>query len=231
MRPMADLGYRVFAADIKGHGLSDKPVEREEYTLASLTSHVREIAGALGLNSFHFMGHSMGARIGIALADQEPAIVERLFLVNPVGFGPMPHVTYALPISNTLIAGILPAPLPAWLVRFPLSAVYGRVGRFTDEDLAQYRAPTQFREFLVASVHLLRAFDWSVLDPDSVAHLRDRSHIVAGALDRVVHLARSGMDKRLERAGWRVGIVRDAAHIVHEETPDEVIRMVAASQK
>src|SRR6266478_711777 len=48
MPALADAGFRAIAVDLKGHGLSDKPLAPEEYTIDALVEHLREILDALG---------------------------------------------------------------------------------------------------------------------------------------------------------------------------------------
>src|SRR3954469_10442914 len=46
---VADAGFRAIAVDLKGHGLSDKPVDGAAYTVDALVEHVREIVDVLAL--------------------------------------------------------------------------------------------------------------------------------------------------------------------------------------
>ncbi len=226
IEPLAQRGYRVIAVDLKGHGLSDKPVRREEYSLQSMTDHALEVVNALALKTVVLMGHSMGGRIAVEMSLRSPSLVEQLLLINPVGFGSMPHVNYALPIANELAARTFPCPLPSQLVAFPVSVVYGGIGKPTAQDVEEYRAPTQFREFISASMHLLRAFDWKVMDPGRAESLKSRTRIVVGELDRVVRTAKSGRAAALLREGWNIRVVRDVAHVIHEEAPYAVVDML-----
>jgi pimeloyl-ACP methyl ester carboxylesterase len=223
LKPLAARGYRVFAVDLQGHGSSDKPAAAEQYTLSSLTAHALEIIDALGLQRLELLGHSMGGRIACQMALDAPQRVVRLWLINPVGFGPMPHITAARPFAGNLVARALPTPLPRWLVRIPVSAVYGRIGKPTARDVEGYREPTRDRGFIVASAHLLRRFDWREVSPPDFETLRQKSWVVLGALDRVVQAVRSGADRKWREAGWRVHVVQGSAHVVHEESPSEVM--------
>src|SRR5438874_13730621 len=60
MPALADAGFRAIAVDLKGHGLSDKPIGPEDYTIDSLVEHLREILDALGLERPALAGHSLG---------------------------------------------------------------------------------------------------------------------------------------------------------------------------
>ena len=232
IEPLARAGYHVIALDFQGHGLSDKPGGASNYTLNAMTDHLIECIEALGAEQVELLGHSMGGRIAVETMLRRPALVSRLWLINPVGFGPMPHITMARPFARAALASMLPSPLPASIVRLPVSAVYGRVGGPTSRDIEEYRAPSQFRTFLQASAHLLRAFDWTVMPaPKSDSALLSRSRILLGELDRVVQVVRSGGQDRLAREGWTANIVKDVAHVIHEETPDEVLRMILGGSK
>jgi pimeloyl-ACP methyl ester carboxylesterase len=224
--PLAAAGYRFLAVDLKGHGLSSKPTEAREYTLESLSNHALHVADALGLSRFDILAHSMGARVAVELLLRQPHRVERLYLVNPVGFGPMPHVSFARIIAWRPVAQLLPSPLPSRLVRIPVSVVYGNIGKPSDRDVEEYRAPTQFREFLIASTYLLRFFDWRVLSDKSLSQVRERSAVVVGELDRVVRVVRDGLHRKYLDENWDLRVVPNVAHVVHEEAPDEIVKMV-----
>ncbi|MEP6906149.1 MAG: alpha/beta fold hydrolase, partial [Gemmatimonadales bacterium] len=50
LAPLATAGFHVVAVDLKGHGLSDKPIATGEYRLESMQSHIHEILDALDAN-------------------------------------------------------------------------------------------------------------------------------------------------------------------------------------
>src|SRR5437764_8386183 len=56
---IADAGFRTVAVDLKGHGLSDKPVDPTEYVIDYLVEHVRGILDAIQLVSSAIVRHSM----------------------------------------------------------------------------------------------------------------------------------------------------------------------------
>jgi lipase len=70
----------VFAPDLRGRGDSDKPAG--PYGMAQ---HARDVAAAMRaihLGSSIVMGHSMGAFVATALAQQEPGLVSGLVLID-----------------------------------------------------------------------------------------------------------------------------------------------------
>jgi pimeloyl-ACP methyl ester carboxylesterase len=61
--PVAALGYRVAAIDVRGYGGSDRPAAVEAYALEQLTADVAGVADALGGGEAILMGHDWGAPI------------------------------------------------------------------------------------------------------------------------------------------------------------------------
>ena len=64
--------YRVIAPDVRGHGLSDKPHEREAYGYASMGADVTRLMDHLGIERALLIGYSMGASIAIELMLSRP---------------------------------------------------------------------------------------------------------------------------------------------------------------
>ena len=63
-------GYRVAGLDCRGHGSSDKPHEAAAYALELMAADVRRLLDHLDIRVAHYLGYSMGARIGVqALLD------------------------------------------------------------------------------------------------------------------------------------------------------------------
>ncbi len=77
---LAAQGYRVIAPDLRGRGLSAKPPHGY-----GIPYHVDDLLGvcdALGLKQVAFIGHSLGAQIGLMFAAVHPQRVDRLVLMD-----------------------------------------------------------------------------------------------------------------------------------------------------
>jgi 3-oxoadipate enol-lactonase len=72
--------YKVLRFDTRGHGGSDAPAGA--YTLDQLAADLHGLLGALGVNSPHFVGLSMGGMIGMTYALQHPGIFKSLVLCD-----------------------------------------------------------------------------------------------------------------------------------------------------
>ncbi len=74
---------RVIAPDFVGWGLGDRL--DLEYSFAYLVDFVRELQDALGLESSHIVGHSMGGWVASLFAYESPNRVDKLVLVASGG--------------------------------------------------------------------------------------------------------------------------------------------------
>ena len=91
---LAADGRSVVALDLRGRGWSDV-TGLGTYGWRNHARDVLEAATALGAERFAYVGHSMGAFIGLEVARQAPARVERVALVDAIG---LPEPASLLPI-------------------------------------------------------------------------------------------------------------------------------------
>lgn len=77
-------GHRVFAVDLPGFGLTDKPPDAPG-DIPGLARFVLAFLTALGIARAHLVGNSLGGRIALECAIAAPARVASLVLVSPAG--------------------------------------------------------------------------------------------------------------------------------------------------
>jgi pimeloyl-ACP methyl ester carboxylesterase len=75
--------HRVVTLDLRGHGRSDKPHEEPAYRLELFVGDVLAVLDALGIDTAHYVGYSLGGRVGFSLIDANPGRV--LTFVNIAG--------------------------------------------------------------------------------------------------------------------------------------------------
>ena len=73
--------YRVLALDQRGHGDSDPPLDGD-YTVATMAGDLAAFLDALGLARVSIVALSMGGRVAIAFAGQQPRRVDKLVVVD-----------------------------------------------------------------------------------------------------------------------------------------------------
>src|SRR5437879_13618487 len=85
--------HRVFAPDLPGYGRTDKP--RVRYTIPYFARFVRRYMHDCGLRPAAVIGASLGGRIALELALEEPKLVRQPVLRNPLALR-RPQVRIAL---------------------------------------------------------------------------------------------------------------------------------------
>lgn len=81
--PLVDAGFRVIAPDLIGMGLSDKPSELGDYTVARHVEWMRSLlVDDLQLAGATFVMHDWGGVIGMRLAAENPGLVGRMVISN-----------------------------------------------------------------------------------------------------------------------------------------------------
>ena len=117
--PVLAAHYRVYAPDLIGFGLTDKP--DVPYSLAGLARFVRHYLAAVGeARPVTLVGNSLGGAVAQQFAVMYPEEVRRLVLVNSAGFGR--EVTLALRLLAVPRLGErLMAPSPRNSARVELS--------------------------------------------------------------------------------------------------------------
>jgi len=161
--------YRVIAVDLRGRGESDKPPAYPVEAHRDLFCYPRDLDAfldALGLETVSYIGHSLGAMIGVLFAATYPHRVRKLVLVDG-GHDLRPEVT----------AGIRPA-LDRLGVTFP--------------SLDDYLARMQALPFLAGhwNRYLDRYFRYDAeILPDGTARSRVSRDVVEADTETLLPLA------------------------------------------
>lgn len=80
MRPQLEREHRVVAMDLLGHGGSEKP--GSGYTPQNQAKLVAEALEALEVEHATVAGHSLGGSVSVALAEQDPRLVDRVAIID-----------------------------------------------------------------------------------------------------------------------------------------------------
>ena len=221
MPALANAGFRAIAVDLKGHGLSDKPIASSEYTIDSLVVHLLEILDALRLERPSLAGHSLGGSLIYHFAAKHPQRVRCLGMLSPVGLTGVPRMRLYRSLTPKVLTPLIRKIKPRLVVRLALKRVYGKRGHFTENDVDEFVAPSQFPEFSLAMRELLHTYDWAaakhrplpVVDLPAVGVWGSRDHM----------MPHDGMAIYLPLVPRvALSVIPDAGHLITEETPQEV---------
>jgi 3-oxoadipate enol-lactonase len=140
--PYLSRFYKIVRPDARGLGGSSADFDLDrDFTLEALVDDLAGIVAALGAESVHFCGESMGGILGIALAATHPRLVRTLTLVStPVYISKEAKATYALGRATRADA-VKEVGMKAWLeetnrsTRFPPETDPALIAWYSEEFL------------------------------------------------------------------------------------------------
>jgi pimeloyl-ACP methyl ester carboxylesterase len=185
IEPLAAAGFRVIVPDQRGYNLSSKPSGVAAYALAELVSDIFAIIDQLGQEKVFLAGHDWGAAVAWSAALLHPQRIAKLVVLNV----PHPSVMRKF-ISRSpgqlfrswymfffQIPWLPEALFSAFDFRVGSQALLrsSRLGTFTAEDLAQYRAAWSQPRAITSMINWYRAlFRVGVKFPDKIVRVPTR---------------------------------------------------------
>jgi 2-succinyl-6-hydroxy-2,4-cyclohexadiene-1-carboxylate synthase len=215
--------FDVLAPDLPGHG---KSAIAPGYRFEDAVADLQGMLAAAGHRRACWLGYSMGARLALACAVQDPECASALVLVGGRAGIADPQAREARRRDDEALArrietGGLEAFVDAWLEQ-PLFATQRRLGA---GFLASARRE-RLRNDPAALAASLRALGPGAQPPlfDLLSRVRAPTLLVTGALDRKF------TDEARELAsllpGARTGLIPDAGHAPHVERPEAFLEVV-----
>jgi pimeloyl-ACP methyl ester carboxylesterase len=216
---VAAAGFRAIAIDLRGHGLSGKPVGHAPYTTGAIVEQVEQALDVLGLDRPAVVGHSMGAAVAMHVVLRERRAVRGIALLAPVGFGTARHVVLARSLSPAWTAPVSRLALRRGVVARILDATYGTLGSYDERDVDELWAPAQFPGFVPAMRHLVHHFRWTPFTWEELLAVRTPALVIRGDADGLIAPPTESLARY---AGAREMIIPGAGHLVHDEAAAEV---------
>jgi pimeloyl-ACP methyl ester carboxylesterase len=214
--------YRALALDLPGFGYSTR--EAEDMSLTAQVENLRGFLDALSIERAALIGHSMGGAILQRFAVTYPARVERLVLISPASLRDMGRAQglafLARPFVGPFAAAVFhkPAIRRRWLAFAVHDSAF-----LTPDLMRQYGLTSRVR----GNVRSLQRFltDRAKDVPFDPSDIQRPTLIIWGGSDRL--LPPSGGRRLQERIqGSRFVVVPEAGHLVAEERPEVVNRLV-----
>jgi len=217
-------GFRVIAPDLRGFGLSDKPIAPDAYSLAAYIGDLGALLDALELDRVVLGGQSMGGGVSLHYALRNPERVSHLVLINPTGLAPVGFVSGMRLVPQQFVSALGPVLAPRFLIRIILKRIaYGDPSLVTERAIDEYWAPTQQPGFVRAGRAALSEFSWEPVPAEVLQSMTVPAVVILGRQDRLIRDAAS--PARMMSAG-EVHALR-GGHCVHEEHPAEVYPLIA----
>jgi pimeloyl-ACP methyl ester carboxylesterase len=238
---LAELGYRVWAPDLRGYGKSDRPPHMKDYAIETLLEDVAQLIDASGAESVLLLAHDWGAVIAWQFAIQEVRDLEGLVIMNV----PHPAVVDAQPpnfrqlLRSWYIIFFQIPWLPEFLLGLGGAKAIGRgfvdmavnKERFPEEVLEVYRRAARQPGALRAMVNYYRA----LVRGGGMKRLKKRGYpiietptlLVWGEQDSALGKELTyGTEQYVKHLTLRY--LPNASHWVQQDDPDTVNEMLGA---
>jgi pimeloyl-ACP methyl ester carboxylesterase len=235
LAPVLARDHRVFALDLKGYGLSDKP-DDGKYAVSDQADMVAAFIRSQDLHDLVVIGHSMGGGVTLMtyfkVRQDNPARIKKLVLIDSAGYPQkMPwFIRFArIPLINVIGSWLVS---PRFATHMVLRKCYYHKDKITDEQIdtyAYYGSLPGAREAVMATAQQIVPEDIEAVTARyktiSVPVL-----IIWGAEDEVVPLSVGKKFKR-DIPNSELVILPKCGHIPPEEAWQKTNKIVEAFLK
>lgn len=228
--PALAQAYRVYAMDLVGFGLTDKP-KNAPYTPAFMARFILDFMTTMGLDRAHIVGHSMGGGLALQFVTDYPEKVAKLVLVNSAGLSNDIGLPFRI-LSVPLIGSLLSRPSRKGSEQAMKMLVYDHsivTDSVIDWDYEMSRGPGAHR----AAMKVIRAavspfgVRRDVFEPvaTKLPELAAPTLVIWGDHDRVLPVADAEI-ARQKIPNCRVEIFQNCGHVPQWEHPDQFNALV-----
>lgn len=219
--PLAEKGYHVWAVDLVGFGLSDKP-QYAQYSVDFFLRQILAFLDAQGIEKAHLVGSSMGGGLALNIALEHPEQVKSLTLLAALGY-PL-DLPYYITLGRYIDQLWAPLLGPT-MVRYALQQVTYKQERVTDEQVAAYSLPYRLPGGLKTSLLTLQNFDKQRLIEMErrYSSLNHPVLVIWGKHDSLLPLCHyENFIRDFPHA--KTILLEECGHIPQEEEPQEVVK-------
>lgn len=231
LAPKLKEDHRVFAIDLKGYGLSDKPQDGK-YAVSDQADMVAEFIRTQDLHDLVLMGHSMGGGVTLMtyfkVREDVPGRIKRLVLIDSAGYPQkMPwFIRLAkIPGLNTVVSRLLS---PRFATALVLKKCYYNKDKITEEQIDTY---AYFGSLPGAPEAVMETAQQIVPDDIEAVTARYKTIkvpvlIVWGEDDEVVPVE-VGKNFKRDIPDSELAVIPKCGHIPLEEEAQETRRIIA----
>ena len=214
--PLLSEHYNIFALDLLGFGLSEKPIDYD-YSNANQAKTIGKFADALKLESFIVGGHSLGGAIGLHVAKNNKK-TKGLILFNPgiINTGVPEFARYMNLIFPFARISAKQFANRAFREQF-LKRSYYNPSIVNEQVMDEIMMGSKTEDYLQGTSSMLGKF-YDANEAELMDQVSTPTLIVFGIEDR-----NKSMEEALQlKTGFKnskLQLIKDAGHYVHEESP------------
>lgn len=228
---LAEAGYRVYAPNMRGYGLSSKPDEVDDYHVDKLIQDVDAIRRLSGAKKIHLVGHDWGAVVAWWYALNKPEHLASLSILN------VPHPAAFLKVLKSKPAQLLKSwyifyfqipYLPELTVPFNKFFFFRNVlnrtsnrGSYDKSDFAELQKHWSIPGSLKAMINYYRSAIRSQPKPPNGNTVDTPTQILWGEHDLALTLEMAHLSEKYLTNGT-LTTYPDATHWLAHDKPDEI---------
>ncbi|HEU4586076.1 MAG TPA: alpha/beta fold hydrolase [Gemmatimonadaceae bacterium] len=219
--PLLPSGRRVVVLDLLGYGRSDRPMDHD-LSIKGHAERVIALLDALRIQYAAIAGHDLGGGIAQYLAVRHPTRVERLCLIDSVGFDEWPTRQIKMAQATLPLTRHLPT---TWI----LSALRSEMERgYTQESRGERSMDIYIRPFCSPEGRDVLVQHLEALDPEETVALAPRlgeimapTAVITGAHDPFIN---PSVARQLHEAipNSTLDVLPDVRHFTPEESPEAI---------
>ncbi|RTZ15372.1 alpha/beta fold hydrolase [Vibrio aquaticus] len=210
--------YQVISIDLRNHGVS---FQSQQHNYELMAQDVREVLDHLNIDTYTIIGHSMGGKVAMKLAEIDQARVAKLLVLD------MAPVKYTQSRHDNVFSG-----LKAVIEKKPTSRKQAL------EILAEHIEIEGVRQFLGKSLfnngdHLSWRFNvkslwdnyWEILGWNPISPIDTPTLFIKGG-DSDYLTAEHQSDVQQQFTHAKAHVIANTGHWLHAEKPAEVLRSI-----
>ncbi|MBI1730381.1 alpha/beta fold hydrolase [Candidatus Acetothermia bacterium] len=210
----------VYALDMPGFGLSDKPA-KHDYSLSAQAGFVLAFMDAMHLDRVALAGNSMGGGVALEFAVRFPERLSGLIIISSVGLRPDRLPRWIRKMAAQLVKGgslsglFVPGPKR---LRWIMEYLYHDPSKIETQDIKAFLLPMQTSEFRQALCAMIETLHLELADVDRIEMIKIPTLVLWGQEDRVLSPAHAFQFSSVLQNS-QMKIISNAGHALIQEQP------------
>lgn len=221
-------GRHVYAIDLFGHGMSDKPYD-VPYTISFYSEQILWFMEKAGIKSADFIGHSMGGAVSMKTACTRPDAVKKLIIIGSAGGYVLGQSSFIFKLAKIPFIG-------EFLLQLAFRDIVMAVSRFvslrsdhkfTENYKNRYYEPFKTRGYADMALKIARNTDNTQWDLTAcMKSIKSKTLIIHGTSDFIIkHKSADIINKNIKDSN--LVVLEKGPHNLMESDPEFVNSEIA----
>ena len=221
-----DKKFNYYLIDLIGHGKSDSPNENYYYYIESIVNQLKEIIISLSNRKIVLAGYSMGGRISLNFALNNPSLLRGLILESSTWGINEKHLRKDRILQDEKLAEFIDNnPIDKFIDYWMNIDLFNTQRRFSNEMLSQIKK-RKLENNKTGLANTLRFSGTGIMKPlyNNIEDISVKTLLISGELDSKFTDINAEMVKLFTNAEHK--IIKNAGHNTHLEEPHRFIEVI-----